>query len=279
MLGRTEGIVLRSRPFGEADLILEYLTRDFGVRSAFAKSPRKIKSRFGGSLEPFIHSRISLLGREDASLPKLTQSDIMTSFQPLREDIKALLQATEFAELILKLLPEREPAPRVFELLLWALSTLQSMTMLHGMIMSTGGAAAGANASGVTAPAAVKNERETRERWQFIPAVFKARLLSLTGYAPSLRGCARCGAGSRVFYPREGALLCGACARSGPSLEISAALPGIYRNLSEWPLEKIMRIRPSSGLLAELKKFIHVHLAEGIAVTVKSAKFGHGPAE
>ena len=47
MLRRTEGIVLRTFPFGEADLIVTFLTADFGLIKVFAKSPRKIKSRFG----------------------------------------------------------------------------------------------------------------------------------------------------------------------------------------------------------------------------------------
>jgi DNA repair protein RecO (recombination protein O) len=47
MLHRTEGIVLKTTPFGEADLIVTYLTRDCGILKTFAKSPRKIKSRFG----------------------------------------------------------------------------------------------------------------------------------------------------------------------------------------------------------------------------------------
>ena len=47
MLQRTEGIVLRTTPYGEADLIVTYLTKDHGIIKVFAKSPRKIKSRFG----------------------------------------------------------------------------------------------------------------------------------------------------------------------------------------------------------------------------------------
>ena len=82
MLQRTEGIVLRTFPFGEADLIVTYLTPDFGLIKLFAKSPRKFKSRFGSSLEPLTHSKISFWGKEDAPLPKLTQSDIMQPFRP-----------------------------------------------------------------------------------------------------------------------------------------------------------------------------------------------------
>ena len=66
MLKRTEGIVLRTFPFGEADLIVTHLTPDLGIIKSFAKSSRKTRSRFGSSLEPLTRSRISLFGKEDA---------------------------------------------------------------------------------------------------------------------------------------------------------------------------------------------------------------------
>ena len=77
MLHRTEGIVLKGAPYGEADLIVAFLTLDFGLMSAFAKSPRKTKSRFGSSLEPLTHSKIAFWGKEDSKLPRLTQADII----------------------------------------------------------------------------------------------------------------------------------------------------------------------------------------------------------
>lgn len=233
MLGRTEGIVLRSRPLGEADLIIEYLTQDFGIRASFAKSPRKIKSRFGGSLEPFTHARITLTGREDQNLPRLTQSDIIRPFHMLREDTAGFTQACGLAGLVLKLLPERESAgaAEVFELLLWALDGL---------------------------------EREPGSA--FVPLVFKLRFLALAGYAPSLNGCARCGRQSDTFYPRDGALLCADCRKEGPALRVSAALVGLHKSLSAFPLEKLARIkiRPGQALFSELRGFVELHFREGV---------------
>ncbi len=243
MPGRTEGIVLKSRPFGEADLIVEYLTRDFGIRPAFAKSPRKIKSRFGGSLEPFTHARISLMGREDANLPRLTQSDIIRPFQTLREHSGGFVQACGLAALVMKLLPEREThgAPDAFELLLWGLDGL---------------------------------EREPGS--SFVPVVFKLRVLALAGYAPSLSGCARCGRQSEAFnfsfYPRDGALLCGDCKKDAPAIKISAALKGLLGSLQAFPLEKLARIKPGEKLLSELKGFVETHFREGANITVKPAR-------
>ena len=234
--GRTEGIVLRSRPFGEADLIIEFLTRDSGVRPAFAKSPRKIKSRFGASLEPFTHGRISLLGKEDQHLPKLTQSDIIRPFQDLRENSGGFTQACEMARLVLKLFPERVAAPsqsgtsKTFDLMLWGLDGL---------------------------------EREPAST--FVPLAFRLRLMALAGYAPSLEGCVRCGGHSETFYPRDGALLCRDCQKDpGLKLIISAALKNLLKSLLAFPLEKLNRIKPGPALLAEMKGFVEMHQREAV---------------
>jgi len=238
--GRTEGIVLRSRPLGEADLIVEYLTRDFGIQSAFAKSPRKIKSRFGGSLEPFTLARISLLGKEEARLPRLTQSDIIRPFQGLREDLKCFLLLSELAELTLKLLPERAPEGEAFRLMLWALEQLEA-------------------------------GRECAE--PFIPLVFKIRLLSIAGYAPALKGCVKCRKPSTRYFPLDGALICEACKKGTGFMELSPPMLKLYEGLSLWPLEKVMRIKPSDRLLLELKNFIEAHIKDGISVFTRTSRF------
>jgi DNA repair protein RecO (recombination protein O) len=240
MQKRTEGIVLRSRPFGEADLIAEYLTRDFGIQSAFVKSPRKIKSRFGGSLEPFTHARITLLGKEDARLPRLTQSDIIRPFQELREDLNCFLAALELAELTLRLLPEHAPEGEAFALMLWMLDSFLNKEI-----------------SG----------------WPFIGLVFKIRLLAIAGYAPSLKACVKCGSPTTRYFPLDGALICEACKKGAGFMEVSPPLLKLYHGLSTWPLGKVMRIKPTDKLLIELRNFIEAHIKDGISVFTRTSKF------
>ncbi len=153
---RTEGIVLKSAPFGEADLIVTYLTKDFGLIRAFAKSPRKAKSRFGASLEPLTYARLSFFGREDASLPRLTQSDIIESFQGLRESLDAFTDASEATALVLELLPEGEPNRKAFRLLRAVLKLMEALPGRRG----------------------------------FLVLLFKIRLLDMAGYSPLLKHAA-----------------------------------------------------------------------------------------
>ena len=61
----TRGLVLSSRPQGEADRVYSILTRDLGLIWASARAVRKEESKLRGALEPFSLSQISLVkGRE-----------------------------------------------------------------------------------------------------------------------------------------------------------------------------------------------------------------------
>jgi DNA repair protein RecO (recombination protein O) len=85
---KTEGIVLRSLRYGEADRILHLCTPDRGRVSAIAKGVRKTKSRFGGRLEPFF--RLNLVLYEGKSeLLTVTSAETVAAHPRLREDARA----------------------------------------------------------------------------------------------------------------------------------------------------------------------------------------------
>lgn len=226
MLRRTEGIVLKSAPLGEADLIVTFLTRDFGIVRTFAKSPRKIKSRFGSSLEPLTFSRISFWGKEDAALPRLTQCDILHSFQSVRGALTPFLKASEIVELTLNFIPEREASKNICSLLLDVLHTLES-----------------------------------RPDPDLTTLYYKVKLLESSGYLPRLNGCGRCGKKGEHFFLAHGTVLCEDCSRAEERrLRVSPATVRFYETLLGWDLSKISRIRPSEGLYSDLSRLIDVHV-------------------
>ncbi len=240
MQTRTEGIVLRTFPFAEADLIATYLTPDHGVRKAFAKSARKTKSRFGSSLEPLTHARITFMGKEDAELPRLTQSDILRPHQGLREGLACFALASEMVELTMGLLPPGKPAHEVFHLLREMLARMEAECTALGAL------------------------------------VFKIRLLALKGYSPRLSGCGRCDSGAVRFYASQGAVICQRCsggmAQRG-SIEVSPGGLRLYESLSTWDLDKTARIKPSGVLLSEVGDILDAHLEYILSGPLRSKVF------
>ncbi len=225
--------MLKSMEYGEADLIVTYMTRDLGIKKGFAKSSRKIKSRFGGSLEPMTHARISFMGKEDASLPRLTQSDIIYPFQGLRESYACFVRICSIVELICGLLPEGSPNRRVYDFML---------TMLRRM------------------------EDECRP---LDALIFKARLLEMQGYTPRLDSCSRCHTDSEWFYSAQGSVMCDECA-SIPSvvlpqdrklrLPVTQGAARLYEAISGWELAKTARLKASPAMIQEMELILTAHI-------------------
>ncbi|HHZ19144.1 MAG TPA: DNA repair protein RecO [Firmicutes bacterium] len=124
-LFRTEGLVLRVRAFGEADKIITLLTPERGKIEAVAKGARRPRNRFLGSTQLFSHLNMMLFGGK--GLAQMNQAEIIHSFHLLRDDLLKMAYASYWCELSDGLLPEAEPEPEVFALLLQAFSLLETV--------------------------------------------------------------------------------------------------------------------------------------------------------
>ncbi|MBC8413602.1 MAG: DNA repair protein RecO [Nitrospira sp.] len=245
MITKTEGIVLKTLKYGEADLIVTYLTPDRGLIRAFAKSSRKTKSRFGSSLEPLTHARIALWGKEQTSLSKITQADILNSFHPIRENYNDFVYVSKLAETLISFTPEAIPNIRLFAFFLNILNIikdtdLQGSTSLH--------------------------------------IISQIRLLKHLGFAPRLSSCGRCGGMSHDFYPDAGTTLCPSCVKdprhqSKPFVKISNQAIHFYSHCIEWPIDKSNRLKPNQGTLAELSGILDRHVSFMLSKKLMTSKF------
>ncbi len=244
MLTRTEGIVLKTQKYGEADLIVTYLTSDRGIIKTFAKSPRKTRSRFGSSLEPLTHAKISLWGKEQAHLPKITQSDIINSFHQIRECFQDFISISKLVEMLMALIPEGIINKKLFAFFL---------NILHTIKLS---------------------EQESKDALHLITRI---RLLATIGYAPRLNGCGRCGREGLNFYPASGTILCNKCARPPVSAQshfkISSNTIQFYTHSIEWPIHISNRLKPRQEVLTELSALLDKHLTHLLSRKFQSPEF------
>lgn len=249
MLTKTEGIVLKSHKYGEADLIVTFLTPDRGIISAFAKSPRKTKSRFGSSLEPLTHSKISLWGKEQ-SLPKLTQSDIINSFHKIRENYNDFVSVSKLTEILLSLTPAEIPNKKLFSFFLSILHFIKS------------------------------SEQESHSK-EALHLISRIRLLAIIGYAPRLSGCGRCGSESVDFFPDAGTTLCKKCSthpagESNPFVRLNKQIIQFYKHSIEWPVNKSNRLKPNQDTMTALSGVLERHLQYLLSKNLRSSEFPVG---
>ncbi len=121
----SEALVLRSYPFGEADLVVGFLTRDKGKLRGVAKRARRPKSPFGSGLERLSHVRLQYFQRETRELVSLDSCELIASQFSLASDYSAGVALDYLAEVADQLLPPAEPSELFFRLLLAVLDYLR----------------------------------------------------------------------------------------------------------------------------------------------------------
>lgn len=133
-LYRDEAVVLRTAKLGEADRIITMLTQRHGKIRAVAKGIRKVKSRFGGRLEPFM--RVDVLIATGRSLDVVSQAESVSSYAaPISADYDAYMAAGVVVETADKLVSaEHERTDAQYRLLIGALSALARHTHASDMI-------------------------------------------------------------------------------------------------------------------------------------------------
>ena len=182
-LNETEAYVLRTYKLAEADKIVVLLTRQAGLVRGVARGARRLKSKFGASLELFTHVALTYHEKEGRELVSIGQAEIIRSYFHLARREDALQALDYLSELLLEFSPPHEPDEKLFRMVRACLEAISD------------------------APADLSTYTRYFEIW----------LLKLAGFLPDVRACANCRA------PLEGAvalnagsqLLCGVCAQGG----------------------------------------------------------------
>lgn len=189
----THAYVLRTYKLAEADKICVLLTRQYGKMRGIAYGARKMRSRFGSSLEQFTEVSLTYFQKEGRELVSISNAEIVRShFNESAGSVEAGAAMSYMAELLCEFLPDHEPNETVYRL-----------------VGATMGALAGEGDLGA------------------IVRYFEIWLLKLAGFYPDLRACAACGAatapGGEVWLSQDGAPRCRDCSggrgvRVGPRM-------------------------------------------------------------
>ena len=119
-----EALVLRTYPFGEADLLVSLFTREHGRIKAVARHAMRSRRRFGGALEPMTHVRATWAERPKQELVRLDSMEIVSSPMVGAVDYGRVAGLELVAE-VLDELPEGAVEDAVFRLAVAVLAELQ----------------------------------------------------------------------------------------------------------------------------------------------------------
>ena len=228
---RDEVVVLRTHKLGEADRIVTMLSRRHGKVRAVAKGVRRTSSRFGARLEPFMVADVQLY--QGRTLDIVQQAESLGSYgAPIAADYDSYTAAHAMVETADRL-NEAEATPQQYLLLVGGLRTL-----------SLGG----------HAPRSVLDS-------------YLLRAMALSGWAPALGACARCGAEGPHdwFVAQLGGSVCGECAPAG-SARVRPETRQLLRALiaGEWEVVDAATEHASAAASGLVAAYTHYHLERGI---------------
>jgi DNA repair protein RecO (recombination protein O) len=191
-LHETDAFVLRTFTIKEADKICVFFTREAGKLRGVAHGARRLKSRFGASLEPFTEVSLVYFQKENKELVSISNCEIINSqfVEGLSSETLGVIHY--LAELVIEFVPDHEPNERVYRLIR---ATLESLRRIG-------------------APTLV-DEKDRGEKLPAIVRYFEIWMLKLAGFFPHWKNCGACerslAGEAAVWLTNEGIPHCSAC--------------------------------------------------------------------
>jgi len=180
----TEAIILKTFPLGEADRIVSFLGRSSGRLRGVAAGARRLKNRFGSTLEVLSHVQIWYVERETRELVRIQQTELLESLHKAQSNYGLSTGLAVISEIAERVLPEREVSEAMFRLILLA-----------------------------------AREIERAGSWQLPLSYFAFWTVRLGGWLPRFDRCAACRAvfeqGAAFYDAHRAGLFCAKCREPG----------------------------------------------------------------
>lgn len=169
-LFETEALILRTYNLAEADKIVVCLSRSAGLIRGVAKGCRKLRNRFGASLEPFTLVNLTYYENEQRELVSFRQTEILKSRFNLSSNPSVLTGFSYMGDLLIDFSPPHQANDKLFRM---ALACFEAVS-------------------------------EAPENLEAALRYFEVWLLKLEGFLPDLRTCGNC---RRAFSGEEAVYL------------------------------------------------------------------------
>jgi DNA repair protein RecO (recombination protein O) len=115
-LVETEGLILKSFSLAEADKIVVFLSQHQGLVRGVAKGAKRLKSKFGGSLEPLTIAQITYFQKEERELVNISQIELVKSYFEIAADPDFLQRFAYIAELLIEFAPPHDPNETLYRM-------------------------------------------------------------------------------------------------------------------------------------------------------------------
>jgi DNA repair protein RecO (recombination protein O) len=179
----TEALVLRTYNLAEADKIVVCLSRSAGLIRGVAKGCRKLKNRFGASLEPFTLINLTYYEKENKELVSFSQTEILRSRFNLSGNASILTGFSYMGDLLIDFSPPHQANDNLYRM---ALACFEAAS-------------------------------QSPEDLEPVLRYFELWLLKIEGFLPDLKACANCHrafSDETVYLGNDLSVRCAQCSSS-----------------------------------------------------------------
>jgi len=241
---KSEAIILRTRDFGESDLMVTAFSYLYGNIKGIAKGARRSSKRFVNSLNILSLVNIAFKERRNSDLVWIDSCELIDGYPGIRSNYNILSNASYLIEMTEILFPENIQNIELFNLLRFALSALS-----------------------------------TKQDPEEILIISQAQAMRIGGFGVNLSKCSICGRpykgeGRAIFNPSDGSLICMACESETP------LRPGLDPDSVHF-LEVIQspgislpdNLHLNEHILGELKRALRLHVEQHLERRLRSSKY------
>ena len=197
-LVETEGMILRSYNLSDADKIVVSLTEKEGLIRGVAKGAKRLKSKFGGSLEPFSIVQLTYFQKEETELVSIREIELKTSYFSDASGPDFLQKFSYLVDLLAKFAPPHDPNERLYN--------------MAKICLETGA--------------------DELEDLDSVALYFEYWILKLGGYLPEWKNCVKCSDQLEGDQPSnlqmDFNLMCAGCANGRNVQHISASERNLF---------------------------------------------------
>lgn len=125
-LVETESLVIKTYNLAEADRIVVLFTRDHGVVRGVAKGAKRLKSKFGSSIEPFSVVRASYFEKDSVELVSIQRIDLIKSYFEAASNPDFLQKFSYLGDLLITVSPPHDPNETLYRMVKACIETAAS---------------------------------------------------------------------------------------------------------------------------------------------------------
>ncbi|WP_202080673.1 DNA repair protein RecO [Caldalkalibacillus salinus] len=241
MLIKIEGLIIKTKDYGEGNKILTVYTREAGKISLMARGAKKPKSRLSSVSQLFTYGHYMFYRGTAKGMGTLSQGDMIESFRDLRQDLTKTSYAAYFADLLHRLTEEHDASEYIFQMIIELFKQLE-------------------------------DEKDP----EILARLFELKMLVYGGYRPELSQCVSCGAteGTFSFSVVEGGFLCHRCTHMDQQrIDLTPGTFKVLRLLSQVQPHQLGHIKVKTETKTQLREVLWHFMDQHTPLRLKTRDF------